>query len=78
ATCAVFTAYTLDGRTVTEFGTDRLVYSVPFVAFGVLRFLALALWWPRDESPTEAMLKDRWFLIDLVAAIATVLYVIYG
>lgn len=78
ATCAMFAAYTLDSRTVTEFGTSRLVYSVPFVAFGVLRFLFLALWWPRDEPPTEAMLKDPWFLVDLAGAVAVVLYVIYG
>lgn len=78
ATCIAFALYTLDERTIREFGTNRLIYSVPFVAFGVLRFLFLALWWPRDESPTEAMLKDPWFLLDLAAAVATVLYVIYG
>jgi 4-hydroxybenzoate polyprenyltransferase len=77
-TCVAFIAYTLDARTVSEFGTHRLIYSAPFVAFGVLRFLQLALWWPRDESPTEAMLKDPWFLIDLAGAVAMVLYVIYG
>jgi hypothetical protein len=78
ATCVAFVAYTLDARTVAEFGTNRLIYSAPFVAFGLLRFLLLALWWTKDEPPTEAMLKDPWFLIDLVAAVATVLYVIYG
>jgi decaprenyl-phosphate phosphoribosyltransferase len=78
ATCVAFVAYTLDARTVAEFGTNRLIYSAPFVAFGLLRFLFLALWWPRDDPPTEAMLKDPWFLIDLVATVATVLYVIYG
>jgi decaprenyl-phosphate phosphoribosyltransferase len=78
ATCVAFVAYTLDEHTVTEFGTNRLIYSAPFVAFGVLRFLQLALWWPRDESPTEAMLRDPWFLVDLAAAVAMVLYVIYG
>lgn len=77
-TLGAFTAYTLDAHTVAFFGTDRLVYSTPFVAFGIVRFLFLALWWPKDESPTEAMLKDRWFLLDLAAAAVTMLYVIYG
>jgi decaprenyl-phosphate phosphoribosyltransferase len=76
-TCAAFAAYTLADRTVAEFGTNHLIYSTPFVALGVLRFLFLALWWPKDDSPTEAMLKDRWFLLDLAAATATVLFVIY-
>jgi len=77
-TCAAYVAYTTAPRTVEAFGTDRLVYSAPFVALGVLRFLFLALWYPKDEPPTEAMLKDPYFLIDLVAASAAVLYIIYG
>ncbi len=78
ATSAAYVAYTLDARTVTLFGSDRLIYSAPFVALGILRFLFLALWSPRIDPPTEAMLKDPWFLLDLAAAIAVVLYIIYG
>ena len=77
-TCAAYIAYTLDEHTVAFFQTDRLVYSAPFVALGILRFLMLSLWYPKDDSPTEAMLKDPWFLADLVVATATVLYIIYG
>lgn len=77
-TCAAYVAYTVDQRTVAFFGTERLVYSAPFVALGIVRFLFLALWWPKDESPTEAMLKDPWFLLDLALATGTILYVIYG
>ncbi|MEO8553134.1 MAG: UbiA prenyltransferase family protein [Kofleriaceae bacterium] len=74
-TSAAYVAYTL---TVDMFGTDRLVYSAPFVVLGIVRFLYLALWRPTDESPTEAMLRDPWFLLDLAAATATVLYIIYA
>lgn len=77
-TCAAYIAYTLDDRTIREFDTDRLIFSSPFVALGIVRFLFLALWRPKDESPTEAMLKDPWFLLDLAAAVATILYVIYA
>ncbi len=77
-TCAAYVAYTIDEHTVAFFHTDRLVYSAPFVALGLLRFLMLALWYPRDDSPTEVMMKDPWSLADLAAATATVLYIIYG
>jgi decaprenyl-phosphate phosphoribosyltransferase len=77
ATCAAYVAYTLDVRTIELFGTRDLVYSAPFVAIGIVRFLSLALWRPRIDSPTDAMLRDPWFLLDLVAATATVLYIIY-
>jgi hypothetical protein len=35
------------------------------------------LWRASDESPTDAMLSDPWFLLDLGAATATTLFVIY-
>jgi 4-hydroxybenzoate polyprenyltransferase len=78
ATVVAYVMYTLDHRTVSIFGTNRLFYSAPFVALGVVRFMYIALWYPKDESPTEAMLKDPWFLLDLAAAVATILYIIYG
>jgi decaprenyl-phosphate phosphoribosyltransferase len=77
-TTAAYIAYTVDPHTVTFFGTENLPYSSPFVFLGIMRFLSLALWYPKDESPTEAMLRDPWFLLNLAAAAATVLYIIYG
>ncbi len=76
-TCVAYAAYTVLGAPGV-FGTDRLVFSSPFVAIGLVRYLYLALWRPTDDSPTEAMLKDPWFLLDLAAATATVLYIIYA
>lgn len=77
-TCAAFLVYTLDPHTIEYFGTNKLAYSVPFVSAGIVRFLFLALWRPKDESPTEAMLKDPWFLLALAAAATTMVYVIYA
>ena len=78
ATVAVYGIYTVDHRTVDAFGTANLVYSTPFVALGIVRFLFLAVWSPKDDSPTEAMLRDPYFLAILAGATATVLYIIYG
>jgi 4-hydroxybenzoate polyprenyltransferase len=77
-TCAAFVTYTVDARTIEYFGTDRLVYSAPFVALGIIRFLSLSLWRPKDDSPTDAMLRDPWFLLILAGAAVTMLYAIYG
>ena len=77
-TCAAYVAYTFDEHTVRMFGSDRLVISSPFVALGILRFLSLALWRPKDDSPTEAMLRDPWFLLAVIGALAAILYAIYG
>jgi decaprenyl-phosphate phosphoribosyltransferase len=76
-TCLAYVAYTLDEHTIQFFRTDRLVWSSPFVVFGVIRFLFITLYKPTDDPPTEAMLKDWLFLADLAGATATVLYIIY-
>ena len=60
------------------FGTDRLVFTTPFVAVGIIRYLSLALWKPRDDSPTDVMLRDPICLLDVVGAIAAVVVIIYG
>ena len=78
ATFLAYVAYTLDEHTMRMFGTDRLVISAPFVGLGIVRFLFLALWRPKDDSPTEAMLTDPWFLAVLAGAVAAILYSIYG
>lgn len=77
-TCAAFIAYTLNPHTIEIFGTDRLIYVAPFVVLGVIRFLYLALWRHGDDPPTDAMLRDPWFLLDLAGATAVTLYAIYG
>jgi 4-hydroxybenzoate polyprenyltransferase len=77
-TWSAFVVYTVWPHTIEFFGTDRLVYSAPFVALGIVRFLFLALWRPKDDSPTDAMLRDPWFLLSLAGAAATMLYAIYG
>jgi len=76
-TSAAYVAYTLDAHTVEMFHTEHLVYSAPFVVLGIARFVWLALWRKGDESPTDAMMRDPLLLLDLAAATATVLYIIY-
>ena len=76
-TCATYVLYTLAPHTVAMFGTRRLVWSAPFVAIGIGRFLALSLWRPKAEPPTEAMLRDPLIIADVVAATAIVIYAIY-
>lgn len=76
-TVVAYAAYTVEGAPGV-FGTDRLIWSTPFVAVGIARYLWLALWRPRDETPTEAMLRDPLCVIDFVAATGAILYLIYG
>ena len=78
ASCLLsFALYTLAPETVERFGTPNLVYTVPFVLFGIFRYLYLTYQVHEQRSPTEAMLSDRPFVLNLglwAAAVVAVLY----
>lgn len=81
ATIAVYIAYTLDQATRAFFHSDYLWLTAPFTAFGIVRFLMLvsgrAGRGRRSESPTQAMLSDVPFVLNLVAWIAVVVAIVY-
>lgn len=74
ATVIAYTIYTVSPSTVSKFGTERLVYTVPFVVYGVFRYLYLVYRRGRGGSPSEVLLTDvptwvnvlLWFVAVLV------------
>lgn len=76
-TCGSYIGYTVAPHTVATFGTRGLVWTAPFVAIALGRFLALSLRRSQAEPPTEAMLRDPIVIGNVVAATATALYAIY-
>ena len=77
ATAGAYVLYTRDPHTVAFFGTDQLVWSAPLPALGIARFLDLALWRPRADSPTEAMMRDPLFLSIVAAWAGVVVWIVY-
>jgi decaprenyl-phosphate phosphoribosyltransferase len=78
ATVAGYALYTRDPYTIEFFGTEQLVLTIPFCVVGIGRFLVLALGASGDESPTDAILRDWPFLVNIAAWGAAVVWVIYG
>jgi 4-hydroxybenzoate polyprenyltransferase len=76
-TVITYAAYTQSPHALTYFGTRSLVATVPFVAFGVYRFLRITGGKADAESPTESMLKDKLFLLNLLLYAGTIVFVIY-
>lgn len=77
ATVSCYALYTQDQRTIEFFGSHRLIVTVPFCVIGIARFLQLALRTDKFDSPTDAILKDWPFMLNLLAWGATVLTIIY-
>ena len=71
-TCLAYVLYTVSPQTRQFFGTDRLLYTTPLAAFGVVRFLVLVSRKASKDSPTDEMLRDLPFMANLaVWAVAT-------
>ena len=67
----------LFGRLAARLGTRHLVATVPLALFGIFRFLFLLYQKPDLSSPTDAILHDPPFLVNLVLWGTTVLVLIY-
>jgi 4-hydroxybenzoate polyprenyltransferase len=82
ATAAIYVAYTLDPSTRAYFKTDYLWLTAPFTVFGILRFMRLvngrAGRGLKAESPTQEMLRDVPFVLNLIVWVLVVLAIIYN
>lgn len=77
ATLATYVVYTLDPSTRHMFGSDYLIVTAAFSVFGVLRFIHLVRRNVTAESPTEEMLRDKPFLVNLALWAVSIVAVIY-
>lgn len=73
-----YALYCVAPETVERFGTTALVYTVPFVLFGIFRYLYLVYQTTSPLNPTEAILRDRPSLVNLVLWSVAVLWILYG
>jgi 4-hydroxybenzoate polyprenyltransferase len=69
--------YTFDSRTVNEFGTKDLMYSIPFVYYGIFRYLYLIHKIREDGDPTRILLSDRMMQLNIALWIIVCTAVIY-
>ena len=79
ATIVSYALYTVDEHTVALVGSRAMLLTVPFVIYGLLRYVYLIyhLAWPGD--PTRALLRDAWMLADVAAWAAVSAWVVgYG
>ncbi len=76
ATVVCYAIYTLAAETVERFGTSRLGLTVPFVVFGIFRYLDLVYRHDEGGRPEKVLLTDR-ILLATVAAYALAALLIF-
>ena len=76
STIIAYSLYTVSAETVAKFGTRRLGATIPFVVFGVFRYLYLVFTEKQGERPEQTLLSDAAILVTValyLTAFATVL-----
>ena len=73
----VYMLYSFDAAIVSKFGTENLKYSIPFVYYGIFRYLYLIHKVKKDGDPTRILLSDRMMQLNIVLWIIVCIIVIY-
>jgi 4-hydroxybenzoate polyprenyltransferase len=78
ASCLVaYAFYTMAPETVEKYRTERLAWTIPFVLYGIFRYLYLVHQKDQGGSPTDLLVTDRPLLVDVALWAAAILYIVY-
>ncbi len=78
ASClTAYAFYTLAPETVAKYRTDRLALTIPFVIYGIFRYLYLVHRKEQGGSPSDALLTDRPLLLAVALWAASVVLIVY-
>ncbi|MHB1688165.1 MAG: decaprenyl-phosphate phosphoribosyltransferase [Ignavibacteriaceae bacterium] len=72
-----YALYTVSFRTVSIFGTENLIYTTPFVVFGIFRYMYLVYANKQGENTTEIMITDLPMILNFLIYILTTTLIVY-
>jgi len=79
ASClTAYAFYTLAPETVAKYQTERLALTIPFVLYGIFRYLYLVHRREQGGSPTDVLLTDRPLLAAVALWAVAVVVIVYG
>ena len=78
ASVIAYALYTIWPGTVAKFGTEALLYTVPFVAYGIFRYLYLVRATEQGEDPSLVLIRDAPLAVCVVLYLVAVLVILYG
>ena len=78
STVTAYALYTMSPETVAKFHTQLLPATLPFVLYGIFRYLYLLYRRQLGGNPSELFLNDRALLLNTLLWMLAVLLIIYG
>jgi hypothetical protein len=77
ATVVAYSLYAFSPEVAQKLGTEHLDVTIPFVLFGIFRYLYLVHQRGAGENPTIVVLTDAPLVVDLLLWAGVVLLVLY-
>ena len=78
STVTAYALYTMSPETVAKFHTRFLPLTLPFVLYGIFRYLYLLYHRELGGNPSDLLLSDRALLVNTVLWMAALVAIIYG
>lgn len=77
STLIAYTLYTISPRTIEKLHTTRLIFTVPFVLYGIFRYLYLVHQKNLGGSPENILIKDKPLIINILLWILLIIIILY-
>ena len=77
STLICYALYTMSKDTIENLGTSKLTYTVPFVLYGIFRYLYLVHQKEEGGNPTEVIFTDKPMIINVILWVITSVMFIY-
>lgn len=77
STLMSYCLYTISPRTVEELGSTRLMYTIPFVIYGIFRYLFLMHRRGEGGHPEKTLLSDMPLLINVALYVVLAAVIVY-
>ncbi len=75
-TMLAYTLYAMDPATVDKVGSQNLLFTVPFVVYGIFRYQILVYASEKGEDPTETLLADKPIWLTMLGWLIAVILVL--
>jgi 4-hydroxybenzoate polyprenyltransferase len=77
ATVIAYSIYTISPETITKFHSKNLVLTIPFVLYGIFRYLYLIYQKQLGGSPESILLEDRSLIISIFGWLLSIIIILY-
>jgi len=77
STVLCYALYTMSDETMAKFGTSNLIFTVPFVLYGIFRYLYLIHKKGEGGSPENVLVSDIPLIVDIFLWAVTAAFILY-